>query len=63
MPVMNGYEAARIIKSKFPDQIIIAQTAHARPEDEFNLRKAGFNDYLSKPIKPETLYTVIDKYF
>ena len=63
MPVMNGYEAAKIIKSKFPDQIIIAQTAHARPEDEYNLLKAGFNDYLSKPIKPESLYSVIDKYF
>jgi signal transduction histidine kinase/ligand-binding sensor domain-containing protein/CheY-like chemotaxis protein len=63
MPFMNGYEAAKIIKTKFPDLIIIAQTAHARPEDEYNLRNAGFNDYLSKPIKPDTLYRVINKYF
>ncbi len=62
MPVMDGYDAAKIIKSKYPDQIIIAQTAHARPEDEYNLRKAGFDDYLSKPIKPETLYLAINKF-
>lgn len=34
MPVMNGYEAAKIIKSKRPEQIIIAQIAYARSEDE-----------------------------
>jgi signal transduction histidine kinase/ligand-binding sensor domain-containing protein len=62
MPVMDGYEAARIIKSQYPEQIIIAQTAYAGPEDEYNLRKAGFNDYLSKPIRLNYLYTVIEKY-
>jgi signal transduction histidine kinase/ligand-binding sensor domain-containing protein/CheY-like chemotaxis protein len=62
MPIMNGYEAAKAIKELNPNQIIIAQTAYAQPEDEYNMRKAGFNDYLSKPIKPDYLYSIIDKY-
>jgi len=63
MPKMNGYEAARIIKLRKPDQVIIAQTAYARPEDEIEMRKAGFTDYLSKPIKADFLYRTIEKYF
>ncbi|MBN2485801.1 MAG: response regulator [Bacteroidales bacterium] len=63
MPVMNGYEAARIIKNNKPAQVIIAQTAYARPEDEYEIRRAGFNDYLSKPISSGMLFSVLEKYF
>jgi signal transduction histidine kinase/ligand-binding sensor domain-containing protein/CheY-like chemotaxis protein len=63
MPVMNGYEAARLIKNIKPTQIIIAQTAYARAEDEYELRNAGFDDYLSKPINSDFLFSVLKKYF
>jgi signal transduction histidine kinase/ligand-binding sensor domain-containing protein/CheY-like chemotaxis protein len=63
MPVMNGYEAARLIKNIKPNQIIIAQTAYARAEDEYELRNAGFDDYLSKPINSDFLFSVLKKYF
>ncbi len=62
MPVMNGYEAAKLIKKFKPDQIIIAQTAFARSEDEERIRNAGFTDYISKPIKPRILINMLGKY-
>jgi CheY-like chemotaxis protein len=62
MPEMDGYEAARIIKYRFPNQVIIAQTAYARPEDEKDFHKNGFDDYLAKPIRPVILYYILNKY-
>jgi CheY-like chemotaxis protein len=52
MPVMDGYEAARLIKDKHPEIPIIAQTAYALVEDIEKIKKASFDAYLVKPIKP-----------
>ena len=57
MPVMDGWEATRKIKAqealkKIP---IIAVTSHAMVGDEIDARKAGCDDYLSKPIDDEAL--------
>jgi len=62
MPVMDGFEATKIIKSNFPEQIIIALTAYARPEDRTHFMQAGFDDYLAKPIKPNDFIGVIRRY-
>ncbi len=62
MPVMDGIEATRRIKEMFPNQIVIAQTAFARPEEEQEFRKAGFDDYISKPIRSEDLLAMIARY-
>jgi signal transduction histidine kinase/ligand-binding sensor domain-containing protein/CheY-like chemotaxis protein len=62
MPVMDGVEATKKIKSMFPKQIIIAQTAFARPEEESEFRKVGFDDYLAKPIKSKKLLHIIEQY-
>lgn len=59
---MDGMEATRRIKEMFPNQIIIAQTAFARPEEELEFRKAGFDDYIAKPIKSEDLLAMIAKF-
>jgi two-component system, chemotaxis family, CheB/CheR fusion protein len=62
MPVMDGYEATRSIRQreewrKLP---IIALTAHARPEDKAQCLAAGMNDFLSKPIDMQQLYSAIE---
>lgn len=62
MPVMNGYEATKQIKtidSKIP---IIAQTAFAMDEDRILGTKAGCIDYLKKPIKLKDLIQTLSKY-
>jgi signal transduction histidine kinase/ligand-binding sensor domain-containing protein/CheY-like chemotaxis protein len=62
MPVMNGFEATKIIKSKNPNQIVVAVTAFARSEEKQRFMEAGFDDYLAKPVKPSDLRRIIDKY-
>jgi signal transduction histidine kinase/ligand-binding sensor domain-containing protein/CheY-like chemotaxis protein len=62
MPGMNGYEALKNIKIESPDIPVIAQTAFARIEEEQKIRDAGFDDYISKPIKPSILFEIIKKF-
>ena len=63
MPVMNGYEAARTIRSlKDPKQAdipIIAMTANAFEEDRRAAFEAGMNGHISKPVDIENLLRVI----
>jgi len=51
MPLLNGYEATKMIKQKRPGLKIIAQTAYAMISDKLEADKAGCDGYLSKPIK------------
>ena len=59
MPIMDGYTATQKIKRKYPDLPIIAQTAYALSDDKQRAMKAGFDDYLSKPINDQTLIKTI----
>ena len=60
MPVMDGYEAMRIIKSRHPGIPIIAQTAYKLTEDRHKCMKAGFNDYIAKPINRSALFRLVN---
>lgn len=62
MPIMNGMEAAFEIKKLRPNLPIIAQTAYATHGDKEKFLKAGFDDYISKPIKKQELIIKINKY-
>ncbi len=62
MPLKNGYEATKEIKSIRPDVPIIAQTAFAFQQDEQKALSAGCDDYLTKPITRVKLYSKMRKY-
>ncbi|WP_321321903.1 cache domain-containing protein [Labilibaculum sp.] len=63
MPIMNGYDATKEIKS-FNSQIpIIGQTAYFQKEYKQKVMAAGCDDYLSKPIKTAKLLDSIEKQF
>jgi PAS domain S-box-containing protein len=57
MPVMNGYEATRIIKEIRPDTPIIAQTAYAENTDQ--TQSCGFSEFISKPYSKQQLFDTI----
>lgn len=59
MPVMNGYDATRIIRQIFPQLPIIALSANAYKEDIDASFQAGMDGHISKPFRPEELLTVI----
>jgi CheY-like chemotaxis protein len=62
MPEMNGYEATQILKKKFPNLPIVAQTAFAMSDDREKALDSGCDDYLAKPIKSKDLLSVVEKY-
>ncbi len=62
LPVMNGYEATRIIKNLNPKILVIAQTAYAMTNDREKILKAGCDDYIPKPIRLSSLMEVLNKY-
>lgn len=64
MPVMDGYEATRLIRQngKWPDLAIIALTANAMPEERERCKNAGMNDYLAKPFHREELVSLLDQW-
>lgn len=60
MPVMDGYETARFVRSEMKKSIpIIAMTAHAMAGEKEKCLKIGMNDYISKPFRPAELYAKI----
>ena len=63
MPVMDGYEAMRIIKARHPQIPIIAQTAYTMNNDRNRCLQAGFNDYIAKPINRVALFRLVNENF
>ncbi|MDF5708596.1 MAG: PAS domain-containing protein [Nostoc sp. S4] len=75
MPIMDGYEATKIIKAtentiisnlkskiQIPKTIIIALTAHAFEEQREAMSEAGCDDFINKPFREEELLEKLSKY-
>ncbi|SFW33174.1 Signal transduction histidine kinase [Chitinophaga sancti] len=61
MPEMDGYTASRKIRQELHSNIpIIAMTAHAMAGEREKCLQAGMNEYLSKPIRQEELFRLIE---
>lgn len=63
MPVLNGFEAFKIIHSFDPKLPIVAQTAYTSAEDFEKIMKLGFSGYISKPLDKEKIYELINSIF
>jgi CheY-like chemotaxis protein len=61
MPVMDGLEATRAIRSnpRLENLPIIAMTANAMASDREQCLAAGMNDHIAKPIEPDELFSVL----
>lgn len=62
LPVMDGFEATKQIKSLRNDLPVIGVTAYALSGDENRVIEAGFDEYLSKPLKRNILIRTLEKF-
>jgi len=62
LPGKNGRQLTRDIRKYNADIPIIAQTAYAMRADRDKCLQAGCNDYISKPIDPQALLAIMNKY-
>ena len=64
MPVMDGYQATRQLRQlpEYATVPVIAMTANVLPEDRQKCLQAGMDDFIGKPILPDTLYATLVKW-
>jgi PAS domain S-box-containing protein len=66
MPIMDGYEATKIIKNDISKEVskipIIAMSAYTTASDIERALSAGMDDYVFKPFKPKELYKTLEKF-
>jgi signal transduction histidine kinase/ActR/RegA family two-component response regulator len=61
MPVKNGYDCLREIRTRGLETTVIVQTAYAMSDERERIMHAGADDYLPKPIRKIELYTAIER--
>ncbi|MDU9050167.1 MAG: cache domain-containing protein [Candidatus Electrothrix sp. Rat3] len=64
MPIMDGYEATRVIRQELgkTDLPILAMTAHAVSEERDKCFRIGMNDHIAKPINRNTLFVALSNW-
>ncbi len=63
MPGMDGLTATRILREKGYEKPIVALTAYAFDSDREKALDAGCNNFITKPVLPDTLKKVLAIYF
>jgi PAS domain S-box-containing protein len=63
MPIMDGYEATRLIKEIRPTLPVVAQTAYALGYNKKQALDAGCDNYFAKPIERKLFMQTLDAYF
>jgi CheY-like chemotaxis protein len=62
MPVMDGYDAVRTLRSHGYTHPIVALTAHAMASDRGRCISCGCDDYATKPINRADLRTILERF-
>jgi len=62
LPIMDGYEATRQIRTTMASTPIIGLSAHAMSGDADKAKEAGCNDYLTKPVNEDLLIQKLKEY-
>jgi CheY-like chemotaxis protein len=62
LPVMDGFEATKLIREKHSELPIIGISAHAMQGDAEKAVSSGFTGYLTKPIDEEKLFLELQKH-
>jgi CheY-like chemotaxis protein len=65
LPGVSGYEVVAALRRRpgFAEVPVIAVTAHAMPGDREAALAAGCDDYMTKPIDPRALMTLVERFF
>jgi len=65
MPVMDGYETTRLLRSqdRYASLPIVAMTAHAMLEEKQRCKSVGMNDHIAKPFELESLLQTLSVYY
>jgi len=62
MPKMDGIEATKIIKSLYPNMVVVVQTAFILSGEERMCQEAGCDEFITKPIRLKYLLDTINRY-
>ncbi|OYZ07845.1 MAG: hypothetical protein B7Y29_03155 [Thiotrichales bacterium 16-46-22] len=62
MPVMDGYQATKLIRQRDQQIPIVALSAAVLPEERARVKQAGMNEHLAKPIDVPALQQVLARY-
>lgn len=64
LPVMDGWEATRVLKAELPTSVIpiVALTAHALRSDEAKAAEIGFDAFIRKPAEPKLVLEIVQQF-
>jgi two-component system sensor histidine kinase/response regulator len=64
MPLMDGYETTRLIRAdpRLSGTLVIAMTANAGRDDQARCLAAGMDEFVTKPIAPNVLFSVLSRW-